>query len=63
MAIPIEEKLELFEAWSEALDYKVDVHLQLIYTKDPVRRQKLKILYAKAERVCDRLAKELCTKS
>lgn len=61
MAIPIKllEKVELFEAWSDALDYKVDTHIVLIQTKDPVKRRKLEALYKKAERVCDRLAQGL----
>lgn len=56
----MDKQIDKFEDWSEALDYKVDVHIQLIKTKDPVKRMKLNNLYKKAERVCDRLAQKLC---
>ncbi len=59
MAIPV-NKFEELEDWSDALDYRVDIHLQLMKTKDPVKRKTLEALYKKAERVCDRLAKILC---
>jgi hypothetical protein len=53
-------KLEALEDWSEELDYKIDLHLEYLRTKEPVKRAKPKALYRKAERVCDILAKTLC---
>ena len=60
MAISL-DKLETAEAWCDAVDFKVDIHIQQMTTKDPVKRKKLKNLYKKAERICDRLAKQLCS--
>lgn len=53
-------KIEQFLDWSEALDYKIDIHVELIGTRDIVKRHQLINLYKKAERVCDRLAQKLC---
>lgn len=59
MAITLDQ-LETLDAWSDALDFKIDIHLQLIKTKDPVKRERLTNTWAKAERICNRLAKNIC---
>lgn len=59
MAVTV-DKLELVDAWSDALDFKVDAHLQLIQTKDPVKRKLLTNVYNKADRVCKILQEKLC---
>lgn len=53
------EKLETAEALGKAIDYKVDVHIKLIRTKDPVKRKKLLATYNMADKVCIRLLNKL----
>lgn len=60
MVISLNDRIELALAWCEALDYKIDIHIELIKTKDPVKRIKLINRYKKSERVCNRLVKLLC---
>lgn len=55
-------RVDQVDDWSDALDYKIDTHIQLIDIKDPVKRKKLGYIYIKAERVCNRLIKKLCEK-
>ena len=61
MVVPV-KKLEELDDWSEALDYQVDMHIQLSKTKDPVKRLKLIAQYKKAERVAARLARKPCAR-
>lgn len=51
----INKKLELAQAVGEMIDYCVDIHLELIKTKDPVKRIKLEGKYKKSEKAKLRL--------
>lgn len=52
--------IENVEAWADSIDFKVDIHFQLMKTKDPVKRKRLENTWNKADRVSNRLAKNLC---
>lgn len=70
----ITDAIELAEAWGKAVDNKINLKAQLVEwgneignnggrrvkLRDPVKRRKILNFYKKAERVCDRLAKQLC---
>ena len=53
--------MEYAEAWGQAVDYKVDVHLLLLEARRTKNWQKIEVLeklYKRCERVADRLAKK-----
>ncbi len=59
MAVSL-DRLEFADAWCDAMDYKADILIQYLQTKDPVKKRKLDNTFKKADRICNRLAKSLC---